>query len=98
MATLTPAGPHFGAKGGYPRDPGWVHNLRAHPDATIRVGSEQLAVRAREPVGDERVRLWNEAVAYNPLWGDYQRRTHRNIPLIVLQRAAEHGDERRDRS
>ena len=75
-----------GAKGGYPRDPGWVHNLRAHAQAHVQVGSERVRVRAREALGEERARLWDEAVAWNPLWRDYQRRTERTVPLIVLER------------
>jgi deazaflavin-dependent oxidoreductase (nitroreductase family) len=77
-----------GAKGGYPRHPGWVHNLRAHPETQVQVGGAKISVRAREPQGEERGRLWHEAVAHNPLWGDYQARTQRTIPLIVLERIA----------
>jgi deazaflavin-dependent oxidoreductase (nitroreductase family) len=77
-----------GAKGGYPRNPGWVHNLRAHPDAQVQVGAERLRVHAREAQGDERARLWQKAVAYNPQWGDYQRRTDRTVPVVVLERVS----------
>ena len=74
------------AKGGHPRDPGWVHNLRAHPETEVEVGSEQVPVRAREARGEERRVLWPQAVAYNPLWERYQRRTERTIPVFVLER------------
>jgi deazaflavin-dependent oxidoreductase (nitroreductase family) len=72
------------AKGGHPQHPGWVHNLRAHPDTEVQVGSKRIAVRAREANADERGRLWPRAVEYNPLWGSYQRRTDRTIPIVIL--------------
>jgi deazaflavin-dependent oxidoreductase (nitroreductase family) len=74
------------AKGGYPKHPGWVHNLRAHPDTEVQIGAERIPVRAREADADERRRLWPKAAAYNPQWGRYQRRTDRTIPLIILER------------
>jgi deazaflavin-dependent oxidoreductase (nitroreductase family) len=73
-----------GAKGGYPRHPGWVHNLRANPRAEVQIGADRLRVRAREVSAEERRRLWPRAIAYNPLWGRYQRRTQRAVPLVVL--------------
>jgi deazaflavin-dependent oxidoreductase (nitroreductase family) len=73
------------AKGGYPRHPGWLHNLRAHPDTEVQLGSSRIEVHAREANVEERRRLWPRAVAYNPLWGRYQRRTERTVPLIVLR-------------
>jgi F420H(2)-dependent quinone reductase len=73
------------AKGGHPHNPAWVHNLRAFPDTEVQVGSGRTKVRAREAIGDERQRLWSRAVDYNPLWGSYQRRTDRTVPLIILQ-------------
>src|SRR5436190_20905699 len=73
------------AKGGHPRNPGWVHNLRARPDTEVQVGSRRLTVAAREAQGEERRRLWRRATAYNPLWGRYQCRTERTIPLVVLE-------------
>lgn len=74
------------AKGGYPKHPAWVHNLRAHPDTEVQIGAERVPVRAREAEGEERRRLWARAVDYNPQWGRYQRRTERRIPLVVLER------------
>jgi deazaflavin-dependent oxidoreductase (nitroreductase family) len=78
-----------GAKGGYPKHPGWVHNLRAHPDAEVQVGSSRIRVHAREADAEERRRLWPKAVAYNPLWDRYQRRTERTVPLVVLRPKAD---------
>jgi len=72
------------SKGGFPKHPSWLHNLRANADVEVQVGSRRVPVRAREAAGDERVRLWARAVGYNRVWGDYQRRTEREIPLVVL--------------
>jgi deazaflavin-dependent oxidoreductase (nitroreductase family) len=73
------------SKGGHPAHPAWLHNLRAHPDTEVQVGSQRLAVRAREASADERRRLWPRAVEYNRQWGAYQRRTTREIPLVMLE-------------
>jgi F420H(2)-dependent quinone reductase len=73
------------SKGGHPRNPGWFHNLRAHPDTTIQVGADRRAVRARVATPEERERLWPRAVE---VWGpyeSYQRRTKRQIPLVILE-------------
>ena len=73
------------SKGGHPKNPAWFHNLRANPDTTVQVGSQRRPVHARLARPEERGRLWKKAVA---VWGgydDYQRRTDREIPLIVLE-------------
>jgi deazaflavin-dependent oxidoreductase (nitroreductase family) len=73
------------SKGGHPRHPGWLYNLRAHPDTQVQVGSERLEVRAREADPEERRRLWPLASEYNPHWARYRRRTTREIPLVLLE-------------
>ena len=73
------------SKGGHPRDPAWMHNLRAHPDVTIQVGATRRPVRARVATPDERRRLWPMAVATYPGYRGYQERTDREIPLVVLE-------------
>jgi deazaflavin-dependent oxidoreductase (nitroreductase family) len=73
------------SKGGHPRHPAWFHNLRANPDTTVQVGGERRRVRARVATPAERARMWPRAVA---MWGpyeSYQRRTSREIPLVVLE-------------
>jgi deazaflavin-dependent oxidoreductase (nitroreductase family) len=74
------------SKGGYPRHPGWLHNLRAHPETEVQIGRERVRVRAREADAEERHRLWPEAGAYNPHWARYRTRTSREIPLVLLER------------
>jgi F420H(2)-dependent quinone reductase len=74
------------SKGGHPRHPAWYHNLRAHPETTVRVGREVRPVRARVATPEERERLWPLVVrTYSP-YEAYQRRTGREIPLVILER------------
>jgi F420H(2)-dependent quinone reductase len=73
------------AKGGHPENPSWVHNLRAHPDTEIQIGSHRIKVHARQADVEQRQRLWPMAAAYNSLWRRYQRRTKREIPLLILE-------------
>ena len=72
------------SKGGYPQHPAWFHNLRAHPDTTIQVGSRKLAVHAHVADPGERARLWPKAVATYRGYTGYQQRAGREIPLVVL--------------
>ena len=73
------------SKGGHPRHPGWFHNLRAHPETTIQIGSRRIPVRARVATPAQRKRLWPKAVATYGGYRDYQERTQREIPLVVLE-------------
>ena len=73
------------SKGGYPRDPAWMHNLRAHPDTEVQIGGRRRRVHAREATAEERDRLWPLAARYNPQWARYRERTTREIPLVLLE-------------
>lgn len=73
------------SKGGYPKSPGWFHNLRANPETTVQIGTERRSVRARVTEGEERRRLWDRAVELYPTYGDYQLRTEREIPVVLLE-------------
>jgi F420H(2)-dependent quinone reductase len=73
------------SKGGFARHPAWFHNLEAHPETTVQVGSERRAVRARVASPAERERLWPMAVEVYPGYDGYQERTERTIPLVVLE-------------
>lgn len=70
---------------GEPRHPAWWLNLQAHPDAEIQVGSRRIPVRAREADGEERGRLWSAVVETQGDYAEYQRRTERRIPVVVLE-------------
>jgi deazaflavin-dependent oxidoreductase (nitroreductase family) len=76
------------SKGGYPKNPAWFHNLRANPDTTVQVGSDRRQVRARVATAEERTRLWPRVVDAYSTYDEYQRRTGREIPLVILERRA----------
>lgn len=73
------------SKGGFPKNPGWFHNLLANPETTVQVGSERRPVRARVADPEERERLWQRALEVWPAYADYQQRTERQIPVVVLE-------------
>ena len=74
------------SKGGAPANPSWFENLNANPDATIEVKDEKVAVRSSEAEGEERARLWSLMTEAWPAYDDYQARTERQIPVVVLSR------------
>src|SRR3954467_13800956 len=73
------------SKGGYPKNPAWFYNLKANPDTTVQIGSEKRPVRARVATPAEHDRLWPKAVATYSGYADYQKRTERKIPLVILE-------------
>ncbi len=73
------------SKGGHPRNPSWFHNLRAHPDLTVQVGARREPVRARVAEPQERARLWPAVLAAYSGYENYQQRTSREIPLVILE-------------
>ena len=72
------------SKGGAPEHPGWYRNIVANPDVEIQVGTGTMRARARTAAGEERARLWREALRFWPPYADYQRKTEREIPVVVL--------------
>jgi deazaflavin-dependent oxidoreductase (nitroreductase family) len=74
----------FASKGGAPTNPDWYHNLKAHPYVTIEVGTDALDVVASEATGEERVRLFRAQAERVPQFGEYEKKTARVIPVIVL--------------
>jgi deazaflavin-dependent oxidoreductase (nitroreductase family) len=75
------------SKGGDPKHPAWYLNLR-RGEADLRIGADTVHVRARDAEGDERDRLWAQMVAVWPPYADYQRKTERRIPVVVLEPAS----------
>ena len=74
------------SKGGYPKNPAWFYNLKANPDTTVQIGRERLAVHARVATGEERERLWAEAVRAWSGYEDYAAHSKgREIPIVVLE-------------
>lgn len=76
----------FASKGGSPTNPDWYHNLVANPRARVEVGTETFDVNARVTRGEERERIWSEQKRLNPGFADYEERTEREIPVVVLDR------------
>jgi F420H(2)-dependent quinone reductase len=75
------------SKGGDPNHPGWYHNIVADPDVTVQDGTLVQDMRAREVDGPERDDWWARAVEAWPDYANYQRKTDRTIPVIVLEPA-----------
>ncbi len=74
------------SKGGAPDHPDWYKNLVASPDVTIQDRGEIVPVRASDATGDERARLWGLMTEVWPAYDEYQQRTEREIPVVVLER------------
>jgi deazaflavin-dependent oxidoreductase (nitroreductase family) len=72
------------SKGGAPEHPGWYRNILANPELDVQVGTKKLKVRARTASGEERARLWQKALEFWPPYADYQQKTQREIPVVVL--------------
>jgi F420H(2)-dependent quinone reductase len=74
------------SKGGHPNHPEWYLNLLAHPEVTVEVGSEKFDTTARILTGNERERAFRRAAEVFPPYAEYQKKTAREIPVIVLER------------
>ena len=76
----------FASMGGAPTSPGWYHNLVANPDVKIEVGTETIDVRATVALPEERDSLYARQAAAYPQFGEYEERTARKIPVVILTR------------
>ena len=76
------------SKGGAPTHPAWYLNLMANPDVTVEVRDREVQVRAEEVHGEEKTRLWQKMVEMYPTYDDYQTKTEREIPLLILHPAS----------
>jgi deazaflavin-dependent oxidoreductase (nitroreductase family) len=74
----------FASKAGAPTNPDWYHNLKAHPNVTIEVGTNTINVVASEATGEERERLYRTQTERVPQFADYEKQTERTIPVIIL--------------
>lgn len=79
----------FASKGGADTNPDWYHNLKAHPDVKFEVGNETIEALAVEITGREHDTLYTRQAELYPVFGDYQRKTKRIIPVIALTRRKE---------
>jgi deazaflavin-dependent oxidoreductase (nitroreductase family) len=76
------------SKGGAPTNPDWYHNLRTNPLVTVELGAERFEAQARVAEGEERQRLYDAQAALMPAFADYQRKSPRQIPVVVLERVS----------
>jgi deazaflavin-dependent oxidoreductase (nitroreductase family) len=75
------------SRGGSPQHPAWYHNLVANPSVTVEVPGETFAATARVAEGEEREWLWRAQADLMPTFDEYQTKTDRVIPVVVLERA-----------
>ena len=80
-----------GSNFGLPKPPEWVANVAKNPIVTIEVGTEKFQARARVTDGAERRRLLDDRIAAVPIFGDYERKSGRELPVVVLDRIDEPG-------
>ncbi len=76
----------FGSKAGAPTNPDWFYNLVANPQASVEVGSEVIEVTARVSEGAERAEIWVPWKARFSGFADYEQKTSRRIPVVILER------------
>ena len=76
----------FASKGGADTNPDWFHNLRANPVVTVEVGTDTVEARARVADGEERDRIWTRQKQLMPGFAEYEQKTARQIPVVVLER------------
>ena len=74
------------SKGGAPSNPDWYYNLVANPLATVEVGTEKFQVRASVATEPDRTRLYQKMVSVMPGFAEYEQKTKRVIPVVILTR------------
>jgi len=77
----------FASKAGAPDNPDWYHNLVANPRAKIELGTEDVDVTARVLEGDERSEVWEKQKQLMPGFAEYEAKTDRVIPVVLLERS-----------
>lgn len=77
------------SKAGAPEHPAWFHNLVAHPEVVVHTPAGDVRTRARVTSGEERNRLWAETKRRFAGFADYEARTTRQIPVVLLEPAGE---------
>jgi deazaflavin-dependent oxidoreductase (nitroreductase family) len=74
----------FASKAGAPTNPDWYYNLVAHPEVSVEIGTDTLAMRATPVEGSERDRIYAEQARQYPGFAEYEAKTDRVIPVIAL--------------
>jgi len=76
------------SKGGAPEHPGWYRNILENREVEVQIKGDRFRARARDAEGEERERLWRRMNEIWPHYDEYQARTERRIPVVVLERLA----------
>ncbi len=76
----------FASKGGAPVNPDWYVNLVKNPEVTVEVGAEKYQAKAAPLKGEERDRFYAKQAEASPVFGDYEKKTTRVIPVVALER------------
>jgi deazaflavin-dependent oxidoreductase (nitroreductase family) len=76
------------SKGGSDQPPAWFLNIEADPEVTVQIKGEKFAARARPATADEKPAMWEHMVQVWPDYANYQAKTERDIPVVVLERTA----------
>jgi deazaflavin-dependent oxidoreductase (nitroreductase family) len=84
------------SNGGASYHPAWYLNLMANPEATVEIGDREVRVRAEEAPQEEKARLWQKMVEIYSGYDNYQRKTEREIPVVVLHPLASQEKEHRE--
>jgi deazaflavin-dependent oxidoreductase (nitroreductase family) len=74
------------SNGGAAKHPSWYLNLVEHPEVQLQVGADTFAARARTATTEEKPRLWRLMAAILPQYDSYQKRTRRDIPVVIVER------------
>ena len=77
----------FASKAGAPTNPDWYHNLKANPKVRVELGSETVDATAAVAESDERDRIWNLQKERAPGFAEYEAKTTRKIPVVILDRS-----------
>jgi len=76
----------FASKAGADTNPDWFHNLKANPAVSVEIGTDTVEVRARVVEGEERKPIWERQKKLMPGFAEYEKKTDREIPVVVLER------------
>jgi len=76
------------SKGGTPAHPAWYLNLRESPEVQVQIWGDRFTARARDATPDERPELWTQMAEIWPAYDNYQQKTDREIPVVILERVS----------
>jgi deazaflavin-dependent oxidoreductase (nitroreductase family) len=73
------------SKGGFPNHPAWYLNLKANPEVEVQIGDIKQAMRAETATAEKKAKYWPRLIAVYPPYQQYQARTDRDIPVVILR-------------